>query len=152
MFNVTAKNERSTILVINAEVYLALKHQHVVLWLELLADYVGTACLQRVTAAQLTRQATKLSDRHSGGLCGFLSMDKQACKSIICHTDNITDGVSPLALSFHLCRRSFMIFIFFLAWCNAGSFVSHALGFSPWIFHLFPRLQALLTIMRKGHF
>ena len=28
-------------------------------------------------------------------------MDKQACKSIICHADNITDEISPLALSFN---------------------------------------------------
>lgn len=28
-------------------------------------------------------------------------MDKQACKSITCHADNITDEISPLALSFN---------------------------------------------------
>lgn len=28
-------------------------------------------------------------------------MDKQACKSIICHADNITDEISPGALSFN---------------------------------------------------
>ncbi len=40
--------------------------------------------------------------RSSGGPCVFLEMDKQACKSIICHADNnITDEISPLALSFH---------------------------------------------------
>lgn len=31
-------------------------------------------------------------------------MDKQACKSIICHADIITDEISPLALSFNFAK------------------------------------------------
>lgn len=72
------------------------------IWLELLVDKVTTVYLQRVAVVHLAGYKA-VRRRCSEGLSGFHQMDKQACKSIICHADNATEEISPPAfvISFH---------------------------------------------------